>query len=223
MKKAELFAWEAYQATGDADVHLQANPTQTELLRKQASTRQAAVTSLLQQRILSAYGDGGAGAGVGGAGGAGAGASSSSSSSAIALPAELRLGDTEAFIEYGLDGRPLAVAAAEASAARAAAEAAARRFIAPAAGAAKSALHGAEDVHPGNHSSVWGSWFNRRNMRWGYACCFSQLKGAYCTGELGRQAFEKEHGGQGGAGAGAEQAAGAGAGAGGEGKKRPRE
>lgn len=43
-----------------------------------------------------------------------------------------------------------------------------------------------EDVHPGNHTSVWGSWYH--NGIWGYACCHQTTKNAYCTGEEGKAA-----------------------------------
>ncbi|SPO03787.1 related to step II splicing factor SLU7 [Cephalotrichum gorgonifer] len=45
-----------------------------------------------------------------------------------------------------------------------------------------------EDVHPGNHTSVWGSWW--ADFKWGYACCRSVIKNSYCTGEAGVEAFE---------------------------------
>lgn len=37
-----------------------------------------------------------------------------------------------------------------------------------------------EDVFPGNHSSVWGSFW--AEGKWGYACCGSHLKNALCMG-----------------------------------------
>lgn len=40
-----------------------------------------------------------------------------------------------------------------------------------------------EDIFPGNHSSVWGSWYDRDNMKWGYACCHQLFYNAYCTAE----------------------------------------
>lgn len=46
----------------------------------------------------------------------------------------------------------------------------------------------AEDVYPGNHTSVWGSWW--ADFKWGYACCRAFVKNSYCTGEAGIQAFE---------------------------------
>jgi pre-mRNA-processing factor SLU7 len=45
-----------------------------------------------------------------------------------------------------------------------------------------------EDIHPGNHSSTFGSWWT--NFQWGYACCHSLVRNSYCTGEEGRKAFE---------------------------------
>eukprot|EP00889_Picochlorum_renovo_P005803 jgi/Picre1/32833/NNA_008163.t1 len=43
-----------------------------------------------------------------------------------------------------------------------------------------------EDVHPGNHTSVWGSWYS--DGVWGYACCHQTTRNAYCTGEDGKKA-----------------------------------
>ena len=45
-----------------------------------------------------------------------------------------------------------------------------------------------EDVHPGNHTSVWGSWW--KEGIWGYACCHQTVKNAYCTGVAGQGAAE---------------------------------
>ena len=44
-----------------------------------------------------------------------------------------------------------------------------------------------EDVFPGNHTSVWGSYWSAG--RWGYKCCHSFIKNSYCTGEAGKNAF----------------------------------
>lgn len=45
-----------------------------------------------------------------------------------------------------------------------------------------------EDVHPNNHTSVWGSWW--RDGEWGYACCHQFVKNSYCTGLAGERAAE---------------------------------
>ncbi|KAJ2439681.1 mRNA splicing protein [Coemansia sp. RSA 2337] len=36
-----------------------------------------------------------------------------------------------------------------------------------------------EDVHPLNHSSVYGSWWS--DGKWGYKCCRQFPRNAYCT------------------------------------------
>ena len=56
------------------------------------------------------------------------------------------------------------------------------------AGIAKS-RHYEEDIHPGNHSSVWGSYYDVEERMWGYACCHATARGAYCTGAAGRRAL----------------------------------
>lgn len=47
-----------------------------------------------------------------------------------------------------------------------------------------------EDVYVNNHTSVWGSWFDRDASAWGYGCCHSLVAGSYCTGEAGKLANE---------------------------------
>lgn len=45
-----------------------------------------------------------------------------------------------------------------------------------------------EDVYPGNHSSVWGSWYDKDSRQWGYSCCHSLMHQSYCVGKLGAAA-----------------------------------
>ncbi|KAK5944401.1 mRNA splicing protein [Knufia obscura] len=47
-----------------------------------------------------------------------------------------------------------------------------------------------EDIYPGNHGSVFGSYW--RDGQWGYQCCHSFVRNSYCTGEEGRRGFEEE-------------------------------
>lgn len=37
-----------------------------------------------------------------------------------------------------------------------------------------------EDTLVGNHSSIWGSWYDSVGGRWGFACCQQTMKNAYC-------------------------------------------
>ena len=46
-----------------------------------------------------------------------------------------------------------------------------------------------EDVFLNNHTSVWGSWWS--HFQWGYACCHSNIKNSYCTGEDGKLALNE--------------------------------
>jgi len=45
-----------------------------------------------------------------------------------------------------------------------------------------------EDVHPGNHTSIFGSFY--ADGKWGYACCHQFVRNSYCTGAAGRLAGE---------------------------------
>ena len=74
-------------------------------------------------------------------------------------------------VQFSRDGRIVRPggAATAASAAAAAAAASMSRFE--------------EDVFPGNHTSVWGSWYDKASHSWGYACCHATMKTTYCTGE----------------------------------------
>lgn len=47
-----------------------------------------------------------------------------------------------------------------------------------------------EDIFPGNHTSVFGSYW--RDGKWGYTCCGSFVRNSYCTGVEGKRAFEEE-------------------------------
>lgn len=47
-----------------------------------------------------------------------------------------------------------------------------------------------EDVYPGNHTSVWGSFW--ADGRWGYACCKSHLKNALCMGDRVEQVAQQQ-------------------------------
>jgi pre-mRNA-processing factor SLU7 len=40
-------------------------------------------------------------------------------------------------------------------------------------------------VHPNNHKSIWGSYYDKPNSAWGYTCCHSLTYNSYCTGKAG--------------------------------------
>jgi pre-mRNA-processing factor SLU7 len=40
------------------------------------------------------------------------------------------------------------------------------------------------------HTSVWGSFFDMKDGKWGYACCRSPFRSSYCTGAAGLAAAQ---------------------------------
>ncbi|KAJ3089267.1 mRNA splicing protein [Quaeritorhiza haematococci] len=80
-----------------------------------------------------------------------------------APPKELLLAQTEQYVEYSQTGRLIK-------------------------GQEKASVKSKyeEDVYPLNHTAVWGSYW--KDGKWGYACCHSFSKNAYCTGEAGKEA-----------------------------------
>lgn len=43
-----------------------------------------------------------------------------------------------------------------------------------------------EDIFPGDHSTVWGSWWNEE-LGWGFGCCHQTEKTTTCLGEKGKK------------------------------------
>merc|ERR1719499_3067041 len=41
-----------------------------------------------------------------------------------------------------------------------------------------------ENKFPGNHSAVFGSWYDRKEGKWGFACCHCVHLKSYCTGKF---------------------------------------
>jgi hypothetical protein len=50
----------------------------------------------------------------------------------------------------------------------------------------------AEDVYPGKHLSVWGSFYDLVDKKWGFRCCMTFDKNLFeCSGEKGKIAYQK--------------------------------
>lgn len=84
------------------------------------------------------------------------------------IPKELLAGQTENYVEYSRTGQ-----------------------LIKGEEKAKARSKYDEDVYPGNHKSIWGSWFNLSTFKWGYACCHSYIKQSYCAGTAGIEADEE--------------------------------
>lgn len=85
-----------------------------------------------------------------------------------APPKELLLAQSENYVEYARDGRVLK-------------------------GLERAPVKSkyVEDALESNHTAIWGSWFDRSERAWGYACCHSKVRKSYCTGEDGKRALEE--------------------------------
>ena len=81
----------------------------------------------------------------------------------LARPSSSLLHFTEAYVEYDDSGR-----------------------IIKGAERAQARSKYAEDVMEDGHSAVWGSWWDRKEGKWGYACCRATLRHCICVGEKGR-------------------------------------
>jgi len=137
------YAWEAYEK--GQEVHLQANPSQAELLYKDFKQKRETLKNKTKESILAKYGG---------------------EEHLEAPPKELMMAQTEAYMEYSADGN--LVKGVEKAVTRSKYE---------------------EDVLLGNHTSVWGSYWE--NGEWGFACCKQMSKISYCTGAQGRALREE--------------------------------
>jgi pre-mRNA-processing factor SLU7 len=162
---AEYEAWAALERHAlqayekGAEVHAQALPSLAETMYAQFKAKKEALARRQRSDVRERYGSAAADP-----------AQDLPEGAAAADPAARRallMGQTEAYVEYDpRTGR--VVRGAEKPVARSRYE---------------------EDVHPGNHTSVWGSWW--RDGAWGYACCRQTLRQSYCTGAEGARAAEQ--------------------------------
>ncbi|CAK7223084.1 mRNA splicing protein [Sporothrix bragantina] len=172
-EKAERYAWEVHDKTGDASLHMQANPTAAAHRRKmdeeEAKKKQKEMDDLMRKKYGVGASDEIPGVDLGessGAGGGGGQVQLAANKKKAALLATA-VASSEHFIEYDESGHIK------------------DKYQAKRADRSKYV----EDVFPLNHTSVWGSWWN--NFQWGYACCHSFVRNSYCTGADGKAAWER--------------------------------
>jgi pre-mRNA-processing factor SLU7 len=82
--KTQLFAWDQYNA--GSELHAQAMPTQVALLKQQYEEKDKDIKNLQRNALAERYGG---------------------DSLTVSVPRELLYGETETFVEYTRDGRPL--------------------------------------------------------------------------------------------------------------------
>ena len=165
-ERAQKYAWESQESSlpNASKLHLQANPTEGALLIRKAEAEAAAKKDSQRQYLLDRYGTADpSSASTKTDSTTTAAISSSNTSKPRAITA------TSTYVEYTSSGLPK---------------------NAPKPTLARSKYP--EDIHPNNHTSVFGSWWH--NFTWGYVCCHSTVRNSYCTGEEGKLAFEQAEG-----------------------------
>ena len=157
---------------GQGGIDIIANPSAAALATKQYKQEKESVAREKQLRLADRYGDASA------ARKNAASAEAESGAAKGAGPDERpRLGPTEVYCEYTVDAAGRVVQ---------------KNPLGSGSGVGTSAVSKTkyeEDVLEGNHTSVWGSWYDRNTHQWGYACCWSVLRGSYCTGQAGKDAL----------------------------------
>ncbi|KAL7274078.1 mRNA splicing protein [Rhizina undulata] len=141
-ERLQRLAWESRERGDRAKMHLQANPTEAEHIRKKQERETTEKRARERKALLDKYGG---------------------AEHFAAKPPVLE--EEERYIEYTPTGQVKG-----------------KEKITP-----KSKYP--EDKYIGNHTSVWGSWWE--NFKWGYACCHSTVKKSYCTGKEGIKASEE--------------------------------
>jgi pre-mRNA-processing factor SLU7 len=165
-ERAQRYAWEAGEsgAAGAAKLHLQANPTEGALLMKKAEAEAAEKRDQKKKYLLDRYGGA---SDPNGSAAANPGITAGADGTMAAPPKPKAIISSSTYTEYDASGKPL---------------------NAPPPVIAKSKY--AEDIHPNNHSSVFGSWWE--GGVWGYACCHSSVRNSWCAGLEGIEAFREE-------------------------------
>lgn len=167
LAKAQVLAWEMQgngglnqiQGSG-AGVDLIANPSQAALLTKQYRQDKKETMKAKKQALESKYGN-----------------ASSSGKGRTAPDPRLLMGQSEAYQEYTVRGGSVVPKSTSATASSSSSS------------TSRDSTKYEEDVLEGNHTAVWGSYYDRKAGEWGYACCWSVLRGSYCTGEAGKKAM----------------------------------
>jgi len=134
-ERLQRTAWETQERGDKNKLHLQANPTEAEALRRKLEREKAEAAERKKKELLARYGG------------------------AEHLEKKLDMEEEERYVEYTESGDVKGAKKVKAKS----------KYV--------------EDKYNGNHTSVWGSWWD--NFKWGYACCHSTIKKSYCSGQDG--------------------------------------
>ena len=192
LAQTQVFAWDIMGKTGGtvvgregatgtssataaaASIHPQANPSQTEMMKKKFTNEAVDLVTKQKRAVLSKYGGAEYLDGDGGLGSAAKDTVvSARDADRAAEERKARFGVTVQEEHFTLDGRS------------AKAGATGTKVVVN----LKSKYD--EDVMINGHTSVWGSFFHKGAFRWGYTDDHSLLKNSYCTGLNGRIANDE--------------------------------
>lgn len=161
MQELQLFAWQA--AARGNDVHLNANPTQGELLHYDFRQKKDELKDKMKGSILEKYG------GV---------------EYLDSAAKELRQGQTENYVEYSRAGQ-VVKGLEKAKAKSKYPEDGSSAYIYKCGLTPNITIL----VYVNNHTAVWGSWYDVSSGSWGFACCHSTVHLSYCAGDAGKDAI----------------------------------
>jgi len=131
----QLYAWEASQR--GQNLTMEAAPSAAHFMHKQFEGKKESMADKQKRILAEKYGN----------------------AAKEAPDQALLLGQSEAYVEYGRDGRAIK----------------GQDKVVP-------RTKYAEDVLIGNHTKPWGSFFDRSARKWGFACCHQLQRQAYCLG-----------------------------------------
>ena len=186
LAETQLFAWDAEKKLGveGANVHVQADPSRAEIMRRKVESRGMDMKEKKRRAILDRYGGGEYldDSGIGN-GSLSASLSTKGVGREDVAPKETpeerstRFGVSHVEQEYGRDGR-LATSGNGSNQQK-------KRVPIP--------CKYEEDVYANGHTAVWGSYFHKGAFRWGYADDHSLIRSSYGTGRNGQIANDESN------------------------------
>lgn len=162
VQELQLFAWQS--AARGNDIHLNANPTQGELLHDAYKEKKEELRDTSKVSVLTKYGG---------------------EEHLAKPPKELLQGQTEEYVEYSRAGQVIHGKERAKARSKYPEDGSSSRLCLI---CYSSLTFAFITVYVNNHTSVWGSWYDPGSSTWGYACCHSTMHISYCTGEAGKQA-----------------------------------
>lgn len=143
-------------------MHLNANPTQGQILHQQFLQKKDTLKNTNKVGILDKYGG---------------------EEYLRTAPKELLAGQTENYVEYSRTGQVIRGAERVKARSKYPEDGTQHRISIP-------QMLNRHAVFINNHTAIWGSFYDKESGKWGYACCHSFIHVSYCSGQAGIEAAE---------------------------------